>query len=207
MTNSIDAVAATFPSTVAVPWPFPADEPSWSSTTVMSRTSPGTTWRRKRALSMPPKRGTQPLKRGSLSKAIPAQLGHGLDHQDPGQRGTAWEMSRKEWLLARSASIGRWRCGPGRWPSPRRQRGTEGGGATPRRAWETHGPPVAALNGPSLAPRRRAPPLLSRRRRYPKRANGRRRLLLLLRRTGAGAPGPGCRIGALGQGRPSCRSR
>ena len=31
ITNNIEAVAATFPPTVAVPWPLPAVEPSWSS--------------------------------------------------------------------------------------------------------------------------------------------------------------------------------
>ncbi len=98
MTNSIDAVAATFPSTVEVPWPFPADDPSWSSTTVMSRTSPGTTWRRKPRFIDAAEEGHAAAEAGVAEHGDPAQLGHGLDHQDPGQRGTAWEMSRKEWL-------------------------------------------------------------------------------------------------------------
>ena len=60
ITKSRSASQAVWPSTVALPWPFPARAESRSIDTSSSSVSPGTTWRRKRARSIPPNRGSLP---------------------------------------------------------------------------------------------------------------------------------------------------
>ena len=96
MTKSKDAVAATLPPTLAVPWPLPAMAPSWSSSTASSRVSPGTTWRRKRALSMPPNRGKVPGETGVTEHGDATQLGHRLHHQHSREGRAAREVALEE---------------------------------------------------------------------------------------------------------------
>ena len=66
---------------------FPALAPTWSSSTVISRRSPGVTCRRKRALSIPPKSGRQPLKRVSASNAMPPSWAIASTMSTPGRVG------------------------------------------------------------------------------------------------------------------------
>ena len=68
MTNKRSASQAVCPPTEARPCPFPARADSRSMVTGSSRVSPGTTWRRKRARSIPPKRGNVPEYAG---RAVP----------------------------------------------------------------------------------------------------------------------------------------
>ena len=55
------AVAASWPSTLAVAWPMPTEPRICVRTHSSSSTSPGTTWRLKRAFLMPPNRAMRPL--------------------------------------------------------------------------------------------------------------------------------------------------
>ena len=96
ITNSIAGLAGHLAADPGRAVPLAALDPSWSSSTSSSRVSPGTTWRRKRALSIPPKR--RELARVAVvgQQGDPAELGQGLDHQHPGRVGRPGKWPAKK---------------------------------------------------------------------------------------------------------------
>ncbi len=86
------------------PWPVPVPLPARADirprVTSSSSRSPGTTWRRNRARSMPPNSGQLAGEAGIGQDGHAAQLGQRLDHQHPGKGRPAGEVTGEERLVA-----------------------------------------------------------------------------------------------------------
>ena len=81
------------------PLPRPARRESRDSSTSSSRVSPGSTWRRKRARSMPPKSGRAPVEPLVQQHRRGAELGHRLDEQHARDGRAAREVALEERLV------------------------------------------------------------------------------------------------------------
>ena len=109
MTKSKDAVAASLPSTLAVPWPLPAMAPSWSSSHRDFQGVAGHDLAAEASLVDATEQGKVPGETGVTEHGDATQLGHRLHHQHSGERGAARKVALEEGLFTGEApdAVGR----------------------------------------------------------------------------------------------------
>ena len=108
-------MAASWPSTLAVAWPMPTEPRIWVRTHSSSSTSPGTTWRLKRAFLMSAEQGDAAFVLLFAQKDDGAHLGHGLDDENAGHHRFLGKVALEKGFIAADTFAATARTPGSRW--------------------------------------------------------------------------------------------